>query len=237
MAIGVDRLSIGFAGIDSAATTIPFTTTVTVAAGATIFLGVSWGDQTVTLSSVSGGGLSWTIDKQSPGNGNCGCAVVSAYAAAGLASGTVITATYSAAVAGRGIGGLSLTGVVTSSPLDTTTGPSDFSTAAWTTSTTIQAGSVIIAVAHGSQTNDSSTVTAPSVEALDFNGGSGTFCQTVCYRIEAVGGAYTVAGTWTGTEVGTAISAAYKAAAGAAAPAGGLPRTFNPVPFMSNGRI
>lgn len=239
MAVTVDRANIGSAGIDTSATTIPFTTTQTVAVGALIVLGISWGGNTATLSSVSGGGLTWVIDKQAVGAvGNQGCAVVSAQAPAGLASGTVITATFSAAVVGRGIGGLSLLGVATSSPLDNTSGPTDFNgVTAWTTSTLIAAGSVIVAVAHGSQTNDSSTPTAPSVEALDFNGGAGTFCETVCYRIEPAGGTYTVAGTWTGNEIGTAVAAAYKVAAGAPAAAPGLLGVFNPIPFMSNGRI
>lgn len=220
MAILIDQANIGNAGIDSSATTIPFTTTQTVAANGFIVLDVGWGDGTRTLSSVSGGGLTWTIDKQAvAGNASNGCcASVSAQAPSGLASGTTITATYSGATVGRAIGGTSFTGVATSSPLDTSSGPTDYAaTTAWTTaSTTIAAGSVLIGISHCTNTNDTSTITSPSIEAQDFGGGAGTFGQSVGYRIEAAGGAFVVAGTWSGSEQGTTIAAAYKAAAGAA---------------------
>lgn len=217
-AIAIDQANIGNAGIDSSATSIPFTTTQIVAANGFIVVNPTWGDQTRTLSSVSGGGLTWTIDKQGVSSGlqNVGCAVVSAQAPAGLASGTVITATYSGATVGRGISGSSFTGVATSSPVDVTSGPTDFTgTTAWTTgSTTIAAGSLLIAVAHCSTTNDTSTITSPSIEAQDFGGGAGTFGQTVGYRIELAGGSFTVAGAWSASEQGTVVAVAYKAAAG-----------------------
>lgn len=237
MTIVIDQANIGEAGIDSSATTIPFTTSQTVAAGATISVQVTWGNATVTLTSVTGGSLTWTIDKQSVGGlGNQGCAFVRAPAPAGLVSGTVLTANYSAATVGRGISGTSLLGVDAVSPLDTSSGPTDFnSTTAWTTaSTAIAAGSILLGLAHCSSTNDTSTITSPSIEAHDFGGGAGTFGHTVGYRIETSGGSFTVAGTWSGSEIGTTIAVAYKAAVAAAA-AGRQP--FNPLPLMSNGRI
>lgn len=220
MAIAPDQADIGHSGVDSSSGTIAFTTNQNVASGGFIVLDVGWGDATKTLSSVSGGGLTWTIDKQGvAANGsNAGAASVSAQAPSGLASGTTITATYSAATVGRAIGGTSFTGVATSTPLDTSSGPTDFSsTTAWTTaSTTIANGSVLIGISHCTNTNDTSTITAGSTEAQDFGGGAGTFGQTVGYRIQATGGAFTVAGTWSGSEQGTTIAAAYKVAAGGA---------------------
>lgn len=218
MTVVLDQADIGHSGVDSSSGTIAFTTNQNVASGGFIVLDVGWGDATKTLSSVSGGGLTWAIDKQGvAANGSNGCAAsVSAQAPSGLASGTTITATYSAATVGRAIGGTSFTGVATSTPLDTSSGPTDYaSTTAWTTaSTTIAAGSVLIGISHCTNTNDTSTITAGSTEAQDFGGGAGTFGQTVGYRIQAVGGAFTVAGTWSGSEQGTTIAAAYKVAAG-----------------------
>lgn len=222
MTIVVDQANIGTFGDDTSATTIALTTTQNVASNGFIVLPVGWGDATKTLSSVSGGSLTWTIDKQgNAGNGSNGCsAIVSAQAPSGLASGTVITATYSGATVGRAIGGTSFTGVATSTPLDTSSGPTDFAaTTAWTTaSTTIAAGSVLVGVAHCTNTNDTSTITSPSVELQDFGGGAGTFGQTVGSRIEPAGGSVTVAGTWSGSEQGTTNAAAYKAAAATALP-------------------
>jgi hypothetical protein len=238
MPIVVDQLSLGNAGIDTTATTIPFTTTATVAVGGFIVVDVTWGSKTIALSSVSGGGLTWTIDKQGASSiaALVSCAKVSAQAPAGLASGTVITATYASTTVGRGISGSSYTGVATSSPVDTTSGPTDYNlTTAWTSaSTTIAAGSLLTAVAHGDVTNDTSTITSPSIEAQDF-GVPGGFCQTVGYRIEAAGGAFTVAGTWTGNESGTVVAVAYLAAP---VTSSGRPlQTFDAIPFMSNTRI
>lgn len=217
MAITLDQATLGSSGIDSTATTIPLTTTQAVAAGALIVIPVGWGDPAQTLTSVTGGGLTWTIDKQGNAtNGSAGCgAIVSAQAPAGLASGTVLTANYSGTVVGRAICGFSLLGCPTSSPVDTTSGHTDYTgTTAWTTaSTTIAAGSILIGSSHCTTTNDTSTPTSPSLELFDFGGGAGTFGQTVCYRIQASGGGFTVAGTWSGSEQGTVIAVAYKAAA------------------------
>lgn len=85
----------GTAQTDTSQNTLPVTTSGAIAAGSRIILCVGWRTAT-TLSSCSGGSLTWTIDRQLQDaslarNG----AFVSAYAAAGLASGTVITLTFS----------------------------------------------------------------------------------------------------------------------------------------------
>lgn len=214
--VGIDQANIGTLGDDTSAATIALTTTQNVAPGGFIILGIGWGDATKTLSSMAGGSLPWTIDKQgNAANGSNGCcALVSAQAPSGLPSGTVLTASYSGATVGRAIGGLSFTGITASSPVDATSGPTDFAaTATWTTaSMRLAGGSVQVAVSHCTSTNDTSTITAPSIEALDFGGGAGTFGQTVGYRIEPTGGAFTIAGTYPGNEQGTVVSVAYTAA-------------------------
>jgi hypothetical protein len=227
VSIVVDKLTIGSAAIDSAASSIAFTTTQAVAASGFITLDVgaffnSAAGQTVT--GVSGGSLTWTIDKQAvtsiPGGGAL-IAKVRAPAPSGLASGTTITATFSAsAVGGRSIAGSSFTGVATSSPVDgTPPAIATFSsTTAWATgSATITAGSLVSGMAYQATTNLTSTPTSPSLEEYDINGGAGSFSATGAYRIEASSGSFTVAGTWSGSCSGVAAVVAYLAASGGGA--------------------
>jgi hypothetical protein len=220
VAILSDVADLGKAAADPASGTIAFTTTSAVAVGGFISVQVGWFDTAATLSSVSGGGLTWTIDKQgrpaNPSSDNT--ALVSAQAPAGLASGTTITATFSGTTpVAREISGMSLTGVATSSPVDTTSGPTGVSPAAagWTTpSMAIQAGSAIVATAYNETGNFTNTVTSPSVQAvLNPNSASPT-SQVTCYRIESSAGSYTVAGAWSTAAQSGTIAVAYKAAAG-----------------------
>lgn len=221
MAIAIDQANIGNAADNSSASTVAFNTTQAVPAGGFIVLAVCWYSSTETLSSVSGGGLTWAIDKQAKGTGagdvSASVAIISAQAPSGLASGTTITATFSGSVPGRGIGGMSFTGVLNASALDTTSGPSDFlSTSAWTTSSTaIAAGSVLVGACFAVFSDGTSTVTSPSIEAQDFTAGAGTFGFTMCYRIESSAASYTVAGTWSNNQGGVVNAAAYKVGAGA----------------------
>jgi hypothetical protein len=222
MPIAVDQVNVGEFALDSSASTIAVTTSATVASGGFIVLYFTWVGPSVTLSSVSGGGLTWTIDKQGESTGldpDCDGAIVSAPAPAGLASGTTITGTLSAAtVGGCSVAATSFTGVLTPGSVDTTAGPSDYTTTAWTVSMTTSGSAVLVAGAMDFHTSDTSTITSPSVEAHDF-GAAGGFEQTVGYRIEPAAGTYTVAGTWAASATGTALGVAYKAAVSAAASA------------------
>jgi hypothetical protein len=215
MAIAIDNANAGTAVNDAAATTIAVSTTATVAAGGFIVASIAWWAAAATLSSVSGGGLTWVIAKQAQHpTANPAAAIAYAQAPSGLASGTTITATYSTSVNGRAIGLTSFTGVATSSPLDTTSGPtSSTSTTAWaTSSTTIAAGSVLVAYCHMDPfTTD--TPTAPSIEALDWGDASNLSGATL-YRIEAAGGAFTIAGTMAAAVSYVAVAAAFLASAG-----------------------
>ena len=102
MAIVIDQLSIGETAADSASSTVAFTTNQTVASNGFIVVTVTWINPSgQTLLSVGGGGLTWNIDKQGQTGGTeAPTAIVSAQAPSGLASGTTITATFSASVAG-----------------------------------------------------------------------------------------------------------------------------------------
>lgn len=217
-AITADVANLGSNSVTAAANTIAFTTGSTVASGARIVVAAGWFSNSITLSSVSGGGLTWTIDKQgrptNPAFDSQG--IASAPAPSGLASGTTITATLSGSADARTIGGLSLLGVDTSTPVDVTSGPTGVnpSSTAWSTaSISIAAGSCIVAAAWGENTSAGSTPTSPSLEAFDVANGDG-YEQTACYRIESSAGSYTVAGTWGSSTQSGIIAVAYKAAAG-----------------------
>jgi hypothetical protein len=217
MAIAVENLSIGNNIVsDGGATTIAFTTNQIVAAGSFIVVCIGW-FTSVTLSSVAGGGLSWLIDKQgSGGDASDGNAIVSAQAPAGLASGVTITATLSGATSpARAIGGSSFTGIATSSPVDVTAGPTQVSTAAWSTGNmAIVAGSLIVAVDFNEGTNSGNTPTAPSAELWERTHADGFECVAE-YRIESSAGSYAVAGTFGAATKNNNVGVAYLAAAGA----------------------
>jgi hypothetical protein len=99
MAIAFDASLGGTAFTTGTSTTAAHTTTAAAAAGSRIIVCVGDFSPTVTVSSVSGGGLTWVKDAQdsttTSGHSARG-AVFSADAPSGLASGTTITATYSA---------------------------------------------------------------------------------------------------------------------------------------------
>ena len=220
MAIVLDKQNIGTATGDPGSTTIAFTTSQVVASSGFIVLTVGWFDNGATLSSVSGGGLTWTIDKQGKGavSNSQNSAIVSAQAPSGLASSTSITATFSAAVVAREIGGTSFTGVATTTPAEATDGPVTIdgtpSSTYTTNSVAISAGSMLFAATYNETTNTTSTPAAGCTEAIDLNYAGGT-TLTSNYRIEASAGSYTVGGTWASGACKSVTNAvSYKAAAG-----------------------
>ena len=221
MAIVIDQADLGGKqAVSGTLTTVAMTTTQAVAAGGFVVVCVSGlGGSQVT--GVSGGGLSWTVDKTydgSGGGGGRGLGIASAQCAAGLASGATFTATFLSAADGRCIGGMSFTGVATSSPVDTTNGPNNASaTAAWATgSTAVAAGSVLIANCYTVDTASGNTPTAPSLEAFECANVTDGYSMPAEYRIEAGAGSVTVAGTFGASAATSNIAVAYLAAAGAA---------------------
>lgn len=217
MAIALDQ-ALGTNLEDPGATTIVLTTTAAVASGGFIVLGVgAFSGGASFLTSVSGGGLSWSIDKMVD-DASRSFAIVSAQAPSGLASSTAITANLNADLNARIIGATSFTGVATSSPVDgTPTGPTSSGTGAWATpSYTIAAGSLLVAMNYSISITGANTPTSPAVEAWESTRLADNYGAVIEYRIETSAGGYTVAGAWTGT--GSANAAvAYLAAAGAAA--------------------
>jgi hypothetical protein len=241
VAIAIDVADLGKNGADPSSTTIAFTTTSAVASGGFIVVSVGWFDPATNLSSVAGGSLTWTIDKQgrtaNPASSNS--ALVSAQAPAGLASGTTITATFAAGVVARTIGGTSFTGVATSAPVDgtppATTGSGLTPVAAWASSSaTITAGSVLVATTYNETGNFTNTVTSPSLQAVLIPNTASGISQVTCYRVESSAGSYTVAGTWSSNAGWVNNAVAYLAAAGG----GGGATPFPPLQIvMSNIRL
>jgi hypothetical protein len=113
MAIAFDASLGGTAFTTGTSTTAAHTTTAAAAAGSRIIVCVGDFNATVTVSSVSGGGLTWVKDEEDATGHNARGAVFSADAPSGLASGTTITATYSATADSRWICAQSFTGIAT----------------------------------------------------------------------------------------------------------------------------
>jgi hypothetical protein len=116
VAIAFDVSLGGTAFTTGSSTTAAHTTTATAAAGSRIIICAGDFSPTITLSSVSGGGLTWVVDEQdsttTSGHSARG-GVASADCPAGLASGTTITATFSATADARWICAQSFTGLAT----------------------------------------------------------------------------------------------------------------------------
>lgn len=211
MAIAIDQANAGTAANDASSGTIAVNTTANIASGL-IVASVGWWHASGSLSSVTGGGLTWAIAVQHkhPSN-NVQSAIAYAQAPSGLASTAALTANFSTAVNGRQIGISSVTGAATSSPVDVT-GSGDNVTSAWTGSASIAAGSILFVTAHADNFR-TSTITSPSIEALDWGDGANTG-QTTGYRIEAASGTYSVAGTLNASSNHAECIAAFLAAAG-----------------------
>lgn len=200
------------------------TTTAVVPSGALIVLGVGWGNTVArTLSSVTGGSLTWAIDHQQPFSGaiEWGYAVVSAQAPAGLASGTVLTATMSGAELGLLMCGSYTTGLVTSSPgvVDVHDGQGG-SSDAWDTSatSTTQADTLVIggSFRNGLNTN---TPSGGASELHDFQYATESWAQCTEYKILSATASTSLTGTWTtaaGVPDWSAAFVAYKMASDAA---------------------
>jgi hypothetical protein len=231
MAIAIDKANAGTFAADAGSTTIPVTTTQTIAPGA-IIVGFGWNDKTITLSSVSGGGLTWTILAQRQWSGGGGSfdatALVMAQAPAGLASGTTITATLSGSGIGRVAAVSSFTGVKTSSPVDGTAVTAQSAgtlTTTWTSgSYAILAGSALVSVAWA-DIGDTHTATA-GTEAVESFDPDDNYGLALVYRIESSAGSYNNAGTFGAATNWLHVTVGLLAASGAAAPRSGNSRPW-----------
>jgi hypothetical protein len=193
--------------------TMTLTTTGAAVSGSRVILFVSWTHSTRTLTGVTGGGLTWSIDRQQKAAGNNGrVAIASAAAPSGLGSGVVLTATFSGPVSHGLIAAASFTGIATTSPVDASASATGTGTG-WTASvTTANADDLVIGFST-IDANATSTAAAPNTEIHDFGNVSYYGWATSVYRIETTSGAKTVNGTWStssGSTGGATIVVAYK---------------------------
>lgn len=226
MAIALDQANIGTTGQDAGSgTTITVTTTAPVAANRFIVLEIGGFAPSITVTTISdnsGSPLTWTVDQQGhvANPASALAAIASAQCPAGLASGTVITVTYSASSQARAVSVSTWSGVATTSPVDTTAGPVGVSPAAagYTTgNVAVLAGSVLISSTMQETGAFTSTPTAPSIELRDWLSTSGS-SQVANYRIEASAGTVAVAGTFSTAGQSNTVAVAYKEGIAGATP-------------------
>ena len=216
MAIGTPT-NRGTAQTDTSQSTLPVTTTGAIASGSKIILSAGWRTAT-TLSSVAGGGLTWTIDTQRVnGAATQHCALISADAPSGLASGTVITLTFSGNTTAKSVSVEEVTGLAAQgSCFDKTTG-ADIATgtsfSSGSTATTAQADELLIGIIFYNAVEASTTWTG-SFTALQHISGP-TRSTGNAYRIVSATGAYAATGTYPTSSTANAIIGTYKMAAAA----------------------
>ena len=211
-AIAFDR-NLGSKGENASSTTMTLTTSATAAPNTRVFLLVDWYHASRTLTSVSGGGLTWTIDVQAIDPTRYHAAIASASAPIGLPVGTVITATFSGAVVHGLIAATSFSGIAATSPRDATGTNLQGTGAAWTGSVTTTNPSDLIIGWSGIDSATTSTPNAPNIEIHDVSNSDYWESETSVYRIESTPGVKTVNGTWANTTNATAnvtVVAAYK---------------------------
>ena len=193
--------------------TMTLSTSGAVAANARVFLFVSWTHSTRTLLSVSGGGLTWTVDRQQKAAGNNSrVAIASAPAPSGLATSTVITATFSGPVVHGLIAAASFTGIATTTPVDVTNSATATGTAWSASATTTNANDLVLGFST-IDANATSTPAAPNTELHDFGNSAYYGWATSGYRIESTTGTKSVNGTWStssGATGGVTIVVAYR---------------------------
>jgi N,N-dimethylformamidase beta subunit-like, C-terminal/HYDIN/CFA65/VesB-like, Ig-like domain/Cep192 domain 4 len=190
-------------------------TSTAAVAGSRVFVFINWNNATRTLTSLTGGGVTWSVDYQAKAtNSNTRAAIVSAPAPSGLPANTQLKASFSGAVAHGLIAAASFTGIAATSPLDGTGTTTQGAVASWSCSLTTTGPRDVVLGWSGINANTTSTPTVPSIEIHDFGNTSYVEWASSDYRIETTAGAKTVAGTWASTSLATSnltICAAYKA--------------------------
>ena len=197
MAIGTP-VAIGTANTTSGNAVL--TTTGAAPANSVVFFIVGWSfSSAVTLTGVTGGSLTWTIDYQQPFSGvaEWGYALVSAQAPAGLGSSAVLTGTYSGVVTASMIAGAYCTGLATSGVADVHDGQGQGAATNWdttATSTTFSDTLVLGGSIHdGLATN---TPTGGASALSDFQNATEAWSMCVEYKILASIQSTSLTGTW-----------------------------------------
>lgn len=215
----------------SASTTNILPTGAAVASGAQIIVVLGWFQNGATTAAVSGGGLTWVEDAVLRAT-NIHISIQRAFAPAGLASSTNLTATISA-TADSLIGATSFTGIDTTGTV-VTSGTNNGSVAGWTAACSSTSGNAIIGGAFMDGAATTNTETAPSVESFDFNSAGQTESLVGEYKLSVAGGD-SIAGTFGAAATWISAVVCYKAAAAAAVVAGS-PRSFAAIPVQAQGR-
>jgi hypothetical protein len=211
--LGLDK-NLGSRGENAANTTMTLTTSAAAAAPSRVVLYLVWNNGSGTLSSVTGGGLTWTIDRQVKDGTNYWVGIASADAPFGLATNQVITARFSRSVAHGLIAAASFTGVAPGAAVDASASTTQDGVIGWSAGVTTTNPTDLVVGWSTIDANATSVPTAPNLEIHDF--GNSTFFSwaTSTYRIEATAGAKTVNGTWsraTGSTANATIAVAYRA--------------------------
>jgi len=192
--------------------------TLTTSAGAVansrVVVYVVWYQATRTLTSVTGGGLTWTIDAQAMNTSNFHVAIASAAAPFGLNPGQVLTATFSGSVVHGLIAAASYTGIAPTAPVDVAASTSQDGVLAWSANATTTNANDLVLGWSTIDANATSTPTAPNTEIHDFGDINFFSWATSTYRIESAAGVKTINGTWsrnTGSTANATLVVAYKA--------------------------
>jgi hypothetical protein len=223
-------------GSNDANTSTTLVITTSAAAAANTQIVTLWSFWNVNAGAVLTGvndGSAYTLDKRVT-NGNDKFEIWSRYAAAGLAPSSSITATLGTVTGTGGIlgGAASFTGVLSSGSVDTTSSATGTGTS-WSSgaATNAQADSVYVG---GSGNEDptagtSSTATNGTEIHDRYRATDGQGIATG-YKVVSTIASDSVTGNWSNANstVNTGGLVIYKAAAAA----GGVTRTFNPIPFM-----
>ena len=211
--VGLDK-SLGTKTDNVGGTTMTLTTAAAAAAHTRVFVFVEWNHASRTLTGLAGGGLTWTVDTQAKEANNNHLAIASADAPAGLASGVVLTATFSGSVSHGLIAAASFTGIASTSPLDAASSATGAGVRAWTaTVTTTNADRPRARLQHDRRQHHQHRNRArkrdPRLRRPQL-----LRWATTTYQTTSTAGAKTSAGTWAANTAATGnltITAAYKA--------------------------
>lgn len=198
---------------------IALTTSGAAPSGAKVFVLIAYFQSGVTCSGISdnGPGLTWTIDHQSNTALGTGVVIASADAPSGLASGTVITANFSATINFQSyIAAMSATGGKTGNFAYGAVHQEQSSTASWSsTGITVASGDLLIGISHWEDSVvATSTPSGGNTEVHDINAGGGSAMTTV-YQV-GTGASIAAQGTWSVSAANlNSAAVAYPVAAGA----------------------
>lgn len=215
MAVTVDQASLGTAA-GTVTASVTFATTAAVASGGMLVVLIGVFSAGLPAHTVSGGGLTWAQAHTST-SGSLRVSLWYAFAAAGLASGTNLTAgpgsgSHDITVCSASYLGVSTSGTVTGF------NAAAASTAAWATGTIAGAsGDAYIGGAFGDGTLRTSTPTSPAVERVDFNSATTSGSVTLVDKLSG-SASDNLAGTWSGTLGHIGLGASFLPAAGGGGP-------------------